>query len=246
MKTQIFGALICLLLLSNSAMGISQVEKSYIERMVNGGSSSVRSVASSLVNIQGLDKKVYDVAAEVLLRDYRNAGAQNADIDAMAWLTKALVASKDSCYVTVLEEIKNNASHPKLRKYGKSTAKKLKKGATKSSPAYTKGMVKLSKYKRSKNSSNIGRAKQGKQPISEIKIGMSSSDVYSIAGHPDYETVNATGKAFNPFNFSGKGNLKTQALYKGQGRVVMENSSSYTHGKRVVEVILDIYESGYP
>ena len=180
-----------------------------------------------------------------MLRDYRKPSAQNTDVDALAWLTKALVASNDSCYLSVLEEVKNNGAHAKVRKYGKSTYKKLRKGATKSSPSYTKGMVKLSKYIKS-NSSNIGRAKEGKRPISEIKVGMSSGEVYQISGHPDYELTHVTGKIFNPFNFSGKGNLKISALYKGQGRVVMENSSSYSIGRRVIEVIIDRYETGYP
>ena len=188
---------------------------------------------------------IQDSAEELLLRDYQKTN-NAAAADALAWVTKALLASGDSRYVPVLEEVKQNASHAKLKKYAKSTGSKLRKKATKSSPPYTKGMVKLSKYKRSPAAKRDSRSTNGGTvSISEIKPGMSAAEVYALCGHPTSEAANMTGKAFNPFNFTGKGNVRTQALYKGQGTIVFENTSSYTAGRRVVEVILDEYEPGY-
>jgi hypothetical protein len=174
---------------------------------------------------------------------------QAATIDALAWVTKALMASEDSRYLSVLQEVKENASQAKLRKYGKSTYSKLKKRASKSSPSYSKGMVKLSSYKPRKRNSNARSSSSSSNgemlPISEIRVGMAAGEVYELCGRPTSEAANITGKAFNPFNFGGKGNVKTSLLYEGQGTVVLENTSAYTAGRRVVEVILDTYESGY-
>jgi hypothetical protein len=237
------------LLATGSAWALSQVDASYADKLANGGSSTIRAVASNLVSVQGVDPEVYDVAAEVLLRDYQKSSLQPATIDALAWVTKALMASEDSRYLGVLQEVKENASHKKLRKYGKSTYSKLKKRASKSSPSYSKGMVKLSSYKprkRNSNSRSSSSADNGEMlSISKIRVGMAAGEVYELCGRPTSEAANITGKAFNPFNFSGKGKVKTSLLYEGQGTVVLENTSAYTAGRRVVEVILDTYESGY-
>lgn len=239
----------CGLLATSSVWALSQIDASYADKLANGGASTIRSVASTLVSVRGVDPEVYDVAAEVLLRDYRKDDPQDAAVDALAWVTKALLASEDSRYLAVLKEVKENASESKLRKYGKSTYSKLKKRASKQSPSYTKGMVDLSSYKsrkRNSGSQSVSRSSNAEMlPISEIKVGMSAGEVYEYCGRPTSEAGHITGKAFNPFNFSGKGRVKTSALYEGQGTVVFENTSAYTSGRRVVEVILDSYESGY-
>jgi len=240
--------IVLILFTTNPAWSLSPIEQSYTETLANGGPSSVRSVASSISKVQGLDTEVYDVAAEVLFRDYQKPNLSNTDIDALAWITKALLASDDSRYLSVLEEVNLNSPYPKLQKYANSIYSKLSKSALNSSPSYEKGMVELANYKaKPSQQSNLNNTavNQGNLPISEVKVGMSSAYVYSLCGSPTSEYSHITGKAFNPFNFSGKGNTRIVALYKGQGSVVFENTSAYTAGKRVVEVILDTYESGY-
>jgi hypothetical protein len=141
MKNLLNLLLACGLLATGSAWALSPIDASYADKLANGGSSTIRSVASNLVSVEGVDPEVYDVAAEVLLRDYRKAPMQAATIDALAWVTKALMASEDSRYLSVLQEVKENASQAKLRKYGKSTYSKLKKRASKSSPSYSKAWL---------------------------------------------------------------------------------------------------------
>lgn len=227
-----------ILMLSFNATALDKVEKIYAEKLVHGGSNTIRSSASSIQQIKDVDQKLYDIAAAVLLRDYKTAQSKT-DVDALAWVTKALLSSYDSRYLPVLQEVRENSANKKLKKYGKSTFKKLKKAATKSSAPFNASDVNLSSIKR-----GSGRT-SSKQEISIIKVGMGAGEVYELCGHPTSESANITGKAFIPFNYSGKGNVRTTAMYKDQGVIVFENTSSYTSGRRVVEVILDSYESGY-
>lgn len=224
-------------LASTQALALDVVETLYAEKIVHGGPSTVRDTASSLTAVRGLDSKLYDIAAEVLLRDYKSA-TSNTSIDAMAWITKALVASGDAKYLPVLAEVSDNAGHKKLRKYAKASYKKLNKNNSKSSPAYKPGSTDIASIKR-------GSIKnQGKQGLEVIKIGMGAGEVYDLVGSPTSESGNITGKAWNPFNFSGKGNMRITAYFKGKGSVVFENTSAYSGGRRVVDVIIDSYESG--
>jgi len=240
---------VILISLNSNAWALSSAEKSYADRLANGGASSIRSVSSSLVNIQNLDPELYDVAAEVLLRDYSKSNLSNAHADALAWVTKALLSSGDSRYLVVLNEVRGNTSNPKIKKYAVSTASKLERKSTKSSPDYVKGMVNLDDYKiqvtSSTNKQNVNSSTESSISISEVKVGMSSGEVYALFGTPTSETGHITGKAFIPFNFGGRGNVRTIALYKGQGSIIFENTSAYTAGKRVVEVIIDPYEPGF-
>jgi len=68
----------------------------------------------------------------------------------------------------------------------------------------------------------------------------------SLIGEPTATTSRMTGKAFRPFNFSGKDNVRMYALYKGVGRLVLSNTSAYTSTYRVIEVIADTTETGFP
>lgn len=226
------------LLATFDALALDVIEKVYAEKLVHGGPTTVRSTANSIQNIKGIDNELYDIAAAVLLRDYKTA-QDKTTVDSLSWITKALLSSYDSRYLSVLEEVRDNASNKKLRKYGKSTVKKLKKAATKSSSSFVANDVNLNRIKR-----GSGRS-QGRQKIKIIKVGMGASEVYELCGRPDSESGSITGKAFNPFNYSGKGNVRTTGHYKGQGSIIFENTSSYTSGRRVVEVIEDEYESGY-
>lgn len=227
-----------LLLLSFNAVALDPVEKVYAEKLVHGGSSTVRSTANSIQNIKEVDQELYDIAAAVLLRDYKTA-QNKTEVDSLSWITKALLSSYDSRYLPVLKEVSANAANKKLRKYGKSTFKKLTKAAVKSSPSFNVSNVNLGRIK--KGSGRIG----GKQNINIIKVGMGAGEVYELCGRPTSESSSMTGKVFIPFNYSGKGNIRSSALYKGQGSIIFENTSSYTSGRRVVDIILDTYESGY-
>ena len=84
------------------------------------------------------------------------------------------------------------------------------------------------------------------KPITSIVVGMSQSDVYAISGPPTATTSHMTGKAWKPFNFKGSDTSRTILLFKGQGRVVMSNTSHYTATFQVIEVLINPNETGYP
>lgn len=246
MKLRIMAICVLVVMLgSNVAYALSRVERSYIMRIVNGGASSVRDVASSVYSVQDVDIKVFDAIAEVLLRDYQKPNDQKTWVDAIAWMAKALSVSGDSRYLSVLNEVRENAHNAKVRKHANKSYSTLKSRSSKSNKSYEKGMTNLAKYKDNGKPSTSRSSSNGRMPISDIKVGMSSGEVFSLSGQPTSQSQNITGKAFNPFNFSGRGAISTQAHYKGQGTVVFENSSVYSSGRRVIEVILDKYESGY-
>lgn len=224
-------------LVSTQALALDVVETLYAEKIVHGGPSTVRDTASSLSAVEGLDSQLYDIAAEVLLRDYKSA-TSNTSIDAMAWITKALVASGDAKYLPVLAEVRDNASHKKLKKHASTSHRNLRKNSSQSSPAYQQGMVDLTTIKRG---SIKGKGKQG---LEIIKVGMGAGEVYDLVGTPTSERGNVTGQAWNPFNFSGRGSMRITAYFKGKGSIVFENTSKYSGGRRVVDVIIDPYESG--
>lgn len=236
-KRLLFVSASCLLF-SLNVSALDVIEKVYAEKLVHGGPTTIRATANSIQNIKGIDNELYDIAAAVLLRDYKSA-QDKTSVDALSWITKALLASRDTRYLPVLEEVRDNAVNKKLKKYGKSTLKKLKKTSTKSTTAFVANDVNLTKIKRGSGRSN------GQHKIKIIKVGMGAGEVFELCGRPDGESTSITGKAFNPFNYSGKGNLRSSAYYKDQGSIVFENTSSYTSGRRVVEVIEDEYESGY-
>lgn len=55
--------------------------------------------------------------------------------------------------------------------------------------------------------------------FSKLKIGMSREQVDALIGKPGDESAYISGKAFIPFYF-GSDRVRTQATYKGQGRLV--------------------------
>ena len=83
-------------------------------------------------------------------------------------------------------------------------------------------------------------------PISVVKPGMSMQEAFDLAGQPTSTHQHQTGKAWIPFNYKGGDVVRQQALYKGQGRIVLSNTSRYSGSWEVMEVILDEEESGYP
>ena len=85
----------------------------------------------------------------------------------------------------------------------------------------------------------------GNENLDIIREGMSMEEVYALIGQPTATTTYQTGKAWIPFNFGAKDLARTVLLYKGQGRVVCSHDG-YSSTSRVLEVIIDPQESGYP
>lgn len=229
-----------------SADALDPVNAHYIELLSNGGPSSIRQAAQSMHRSGVSDERVLDVAAEVLLRDHRTA-ASNTEIDALAWVTNALSNAKTSRYNSVLQEVEKNAGHRKLAKYA---SKNFNKRLPEAEP-YVAGSADLAKVAKASAAASptpaAAAAPAGTyHPISVVKVGMSRQEVMALAGPPSGTRHYQTGKAFIPFNYKGGDLMREEALYKGQGRVVMSNSNRYSNDWEVMEVVLDSSESGYP
>ena len=238
------------LAISIQSFALSSTDQHNISLLTNGGPVSIRNAAKNLYHTGETNTEVLDVLAEVLLQNYQKPG--NTNIDAMSWASKALGNSGQSRYRSTLEEVAANGSHRKMKKYAKKSLKNLTSG---DAAQYKKGTVSLDRLRSGKGSvAKTSKPKKvaeksaanGNAPITEVKAGMSMAQAYAIAGEPTATTSYQTGKAWIPFNFKGSDVARTAALYKGQGRIVFSNESAYSASWRVLEVLLDPNETGYP
>ena len=123
----------------SSVAALSGNEKGYVDQLVNGDWVAIRSVAQSLYG--NTNTEVLDVAAEVLLERYPDAGESRGAVDAMAWVCRMLGASNNSRYRPILEQVeKDKSAHRKLRDHCERGAESLPR---KVSNAYVAGTVNL-------------------------------------------------------------------------------------------------------
>lgn len=231
---------------SQLSSAASAVAQRYIDQLAQGGPHTIRGVAQSIVNTGETDPELLDVLSEVLLQNYTRSS--KTDTDANAWASRALGSSGNGRYRSVLEQVIEKSDNRKLKKYAKKALKSLPKDG---SAQYTAGTVSLDKLKASAAKSKPAQTSQASNngntlPISEVKIGMSIQEVYSMCGQPTNTVSHQTGKAWIPFNYKGGDVARQIGIYKGQGRVVFSNVSAYSSAWRVKEIILDENESGYP
>ena len=242
MKRIIF--LLVAIMFAVTAQAVDVVGQRYIDQMVHGGNTSIKQAARSMYNGSEKDTDVLDVAAEVLLQKYPTATG-NQDIDTLAWLAKALGKSQNNRYHNTLKEVADSNAHRKLRKYAQQALSQVEGSKV---PQYTKGKVNLAALRKN-NKTKTAKAKKssstGKASISVIRVGMSMSEVYDLIGQPTGTTSHQTGKAWIPFNVTANDVARTIAAYKGQGRVIFSHSG-HAANSRVLEVIIDPSETGYP
>jgi len=254
-KSLFVGGMTCLV--GFNAWGLDEVGLRYVKMLANGGPSSMRSAAESIYNTGNTDKDVLDAAAEALAQNYRKNPSSETYADAMAWLCRALGNSSNGRYKAIVEEVANNAESRKLKKHCDRAAGDLPKATDAS---YTAGSFDLSKYKDgapgaapvAAASAPAAAPAAGAAPAAAgkgfavVKEGMSKEEVEALIGVPTAVTSHITGKAWRPFNFKGSDTHRVISLYKGVGRIVYSNSSAYTSTYRVIEVVNDTSESGYP
>lgn len=244
-----------LLLSAFQASALTSTEERYIKIFVDGNPAATRNAAKAIFRIEGVDPYVFDVVAERLLIDHENVPNQSRPVDALSWMSAALGNSGNPRYLGVLKEVRENAGHRKVRAHAAKWYKKLKRTKTQAEP-YVKGTVDLKSLRAEAiSTASSAEATQGKPKavaskgdwasITEVKEGMSYEDVLSLCGPPTSSSRNITGKAWKPFNYSGKGAFRTNSYYEAQGVVVFENDSTYSAGNHVVEVVFDKFESGY-
>lgn len=120
---------------------LDAAETSYVDRLIKGGPGSIRDVAQSIYNTGNKNVEVLDIAAEVLIERYPTAGEDQGNVDASAWLCRALGASGNVRYRALLDKISDDKSvHRKLRGHCEKAAKGLPKVA---SDSYVQGSVNL-------------------------------------------------------------------------------------------------------
>jgi len=230
------------LLFSLPSYALSPAGERYIDLLTNGGPVSIRNAAKSIYNTGEKDQQVLDTLAEVLLQNYQQTGRDQ--VDAMAWASRALGNSGNARYRDTLKEVTENGGHRKLKKHARRSLGQLGNDTV---AQYTKGAVSLTSAQEGKPAvATTGSKNTMRQPLTVVKKGMGMDEVYDLVGEPTATTTRQTGKQWIPFNFKGADNVRTIALYKGQGRVVFANESNFSSGWQVIEIRLNEKESGYP
>ena len=81
--------------------------------------------------------------------------------------------------------------------------------------------------------------------FAKISIGMSMKEVFDFIGPPTDTKAYATGKTFIPFYFGSDG-ARSEALYKGEGRITFTGGAGVGGGTfKVYRIVYDPSESGY-
>jgi hypothetical protein len=132
----------------------------------------------------------------------------------------------------------------------------LPKGAT---DAFVPGSVNVDSYKdggkgkpavgaKSAPAAAVKSAPASDKPVdfSLIKEGMSQQEVDSLIAPPTAQSNRMTGKQFQPFNFGAKDLQRLKYLYKGVGHIEFSMKSGYNGIYRVIAIVPDPNETGYP
>ncbi len=243
--------LFTMLLAVNACFAVNTGGQRTIEMLVRGGPESQRDAAQTVYN--GLDRnpEVLDVMAEVLLQNYQRPGF--IQVDATSWMCKALGASGKTRYRGVLQQIVDKAAEKKVRKYAEQSLNMLPQG---DAALYIAGTVDLAKLRDEKTQTQVqpttstkaqppGSDRPGNGSFDRITHGMSMEEVFALVGQPTATTSRITGKAWAPFYYGGD-TARMFALYKGKGRIVFSNASQFSPVWRVMDIVRDPSESGYP
>ena len=84
--------------------------------------------------------------------------------------------------------------------------------------------------------------------FTKVQIGMSMRQVVDTIGNPNDEGSYITGKAWIPYYY-GNDRYRTEFAYKGAGRLIFAENSSWYRGRygsgRLIKIIHDAKDSGY-
>jgi hypothetical protein len=131
----------CLLASAPSHAEMNDLDKQYVEQILKGGSGTLRQVSENMVNTGYANTEVLDVLAETLLEKYPLTGADFGSVDSVAWMCRALGASRNNRYRPLLEHVSDDKTvHRKLRGHCEKASKQLPKGSENS---YIAGTVNL-------------------------------------------------------------------------------------------------------
>ena len=79
-----------------------------------------------------------------------------------------------------------------------------------------------------------------------IRVGMSQQEVNDLIGPPNGQSQHMTGKQWQPFNYGARDLQRMNYLYKGVGHIEFSLKSAYEGVFRVITVVPDPKETGYP
>ncbi len=252
LRLPVLAVPLVLLLFATPCLALTAGGQRTIDMLATGGPESIRDAAQTIHRGSVQEPQVLDVAAEVLLQTYQRPGF--VQVDATAWLCKALGATGNGRYRGVLEEVAGKAADGKVRKYASQALGMLPKG---DAAPYVAGTEDLAKWREGSRGGQAPPAETvttdqpppatgaGNVSFERIAHGMSMEEVYAILGQPTASTSRITGKAWAPF-YHGGDTARMFALYKGKGRIVFSNTARFAPLWRVIEIVSDPAESGYP
>jgi hypothetical protein len=222
----------------------------YTQMFATEGPGTITRAAQDIYNTGTRDQEVLDVAAQTLANIYQKAPNARDYVDATAWLCKALGNSGNGRYKQLIKDVSESDIHRNAKKHCKKAQESLPDGVA----PFKVGSVDVSKYRQATATSTPAPAKKAapantdgkKVDLSVIKEGMSLEEVTDLLGPPTSQTTYSTGKAWVPFNYGKKDLQRIKYLYKGHGQVVFSLQSAYNGVYRVIEIVVDPNESGYP
>jgi hypothetical protein len=96
---------------------LSAADQKLMDDLDSGNMYRIRTAAKYLYRRRHESPAVVDHAAEVLKNNYNNHYKDPVQVDAMAWICKALWVSRDARYIPLLHEVGQEAKSRKVRKY---------------------------------------------------------------------------------------------------------------------------------
>jgi hypothetical protein len=267
MKLKAFVMAACCVASGAAFADLNPAEKNYVDQLLKGGPNMLQQAAESIYNTNNTNPEVLDVLAQVLLEKYPGYSADRNTVNSAAWMCRALGQAGNARYRNVIMQVADDRSvHRKLRGHCEKAGQHLPKDA---SNAYVAGTVNLEALRnppppvaeaKGKKKATTAKAAAAPAPapapapaaggkavdFSLIAVGMSQQEVNDLLGPPTGQRQHMTGKQFRPFNFGARDLQRMHYLYKGVGRIEFSLKSAYEGVFRVITIIPDTTETGYP
>lgn len=243
MKIKLFIS-IFLITTSYFASAVSPLAQNQIATLTQNDPAGIRVTAETIYRTGSADVEVTDTMAEILLQNYTRQDQQYTD--ALVWTLKALGEIHNSRYRNSVTEVLKSPNK-KLVKNAKAALQLLDKP---DAEQYIKGSINLDDLHKKSVAAAVASTQSVPvdrySKINIVTIGMSMEEVYAMCGVATATTSHATGKAWIPFNFKGGDDVRAVALYKGQGKIIFNKTSQYSTAWKVIQIIIDPNETGYP
>ncbi|MGD9842565.1 MAG: hypothetical protein AB7F79_13200 [Steroidobacteraceae bacterium] len=258
MKIKLLSLACVAMVCTGTSFALDASGQRYTKMLASGGPGTISSAAQDIYNTGVSDQEVLDVAAQVLSEFHLKSPDTRDYADATAWLCKALGNSGNARYRSLLEQVTNAKIHRKTRSHCNKAMDALAKDAA---AQFVVGSVDVAAYRDGGAKQVAGKPATVVKPaavaapiagpnrvvdFAAVKEGMSMQEVDELLGPPTNQTTYMTGKQFQPFNFGARDVQRTKYLYKGVGHIVFSLKSAYNGQYRVIEIVPDPAESGYP